>query len=47
MTITHEIALIPGDGVGPQILPAGVAVLETGSAPRDPDGSAGPGGVVG
>ena len=28
MTIEHEIALIPGDGIGREVLPAGVAVLE-------------------
>jgi tartrate dehydrogenase/decarboxylase / D-malate dehydrogenase len=28
MTTTHEIALIPGDGIGREVLPAGVAVLE-------------------
>jgi tartrate dehydrogenase/decarboxylase/D-malate dehydrogenase len=28
MTIRHEIALIPGDGIGREVLPAGVAVLE-------------------
>jgi tartrate dehydrogenase/decarboxylase/D-malate dehydrogenase len=28
MTIAHEIALIPGDGIGREVLPAGVAVLE-------------------
>jgi tartrate dehydrogenase/decarboxylase/D-malate dehydrogenase len=28
MTTAHEIALIPGDGIGREVLPAGVAVLE-------------------
>jgi tartrate dehydrogenase/decarboxylase/D-malate dehydrogenase len=28
MTTAHEIALIPGDGIGHEVLPAGVAVLE-------------------
>jgi tartrate dehydrogenase/decarboxylase/D-malate dehydrogenase len=28
MTTTHQIALIPGDGIGREVLPAGVAVLE-------------------
>jgi tartrate dehydrogenase/decarboxylase / D-malate dehydrogenase len=28
MTIRHQIALIPGDGIGREVIPAGVAVLE-------------------
>lgn len=45
MTTTHEVALIPGDGVGHQVLPAGAAGLETvGRGHGIPMGPPAPGG---
>ena len=34
MSVTHKIAVLPGDGTGPEVVAEGIKVLKTAAAKR-------------
>ena len=35
MSVTHKIAVLPGDGTGPEVVAEGIKVLKTAAAKED------------